>query len=174
MDKESILDNAKALVTGDRAKDYGTPLENMAHIANMWNAYLDGKKTIEPHDVAQMMIHVKQARASTSPLKADHYEDIAGYAAVAGAAAWEGLTEKVLDKEYEPVVMNPMSEEQKEKCMLAMNGMLKNNGVQVTIKPSLYVDDSDEPAVCVDCEKFFKGCNCAIFNPPIYKTKDDK
>jgi hypothetical protein len=46
----------------------------------MWSSYLD--HTIEPHDVAAMMIIVKLSRIQTSPTKRDSWVDLAGYAAL--------------------------------------------------------------------------------------------
>ncbi len=61
----------------------------------MWNSYISGvmerKRSdgelhilgdiLDMHDVAWMMILLKASRATTSPLKRDHYADAAGYMA---------------------------------------------------------------------------------------------
>ena len=36
MNRNEALDKAKALVTGDRAKDYGNAYDNHARIAKLW------------------------------------------------------------------------------------------------------------------------------------------
>lgn len=88
-----IIESAAALVGGDRRDAYGAdPMPGFAKIATLWNGLLiiAGKATASPideHDVAQMMVSLKQARAYTGPLRLDHYIDEAGWAALAGEAA---------------------------------------------------------------------------------------
>jgi Domain of unknown function (DUF6378) len=81
--KESILEEAIRITTGDRRRDYDHALPNHQRIADLWNAYLnlrkDPKADISPLDVATMMILLKIARAAHSPTR-DSYVDIAGYA----------------------------------------------------------------------------------------------
>lgn len=74
---ESITDEAKAIVAGDRASDYGDANESFTRIAKLWSAYTG--TTISPWDVAQMMILLKVSRAKTSR-KRDTLVDIVGYA----------------------------------------------------------------------------------------------
>lgn len=74
---ESITDEAKTIVAGDRASDYGDANESFARIAKLWSAYTG--TTISPWDVAQMMILLKVSRAKTSR-KRDTLVDIVGYA----------------------------------------------------------------------------------------------
>lgn len=45
----------------------------------MWSAYLG--RPIAPHDVAAMMALLKVSRIAWSPNRADHWLDLAGYAA---------------------------------------------------------------------------------------------
>lgn len=78
---ESIIDEAKVIVAGDRASDYGDANESFSRIAKLWSAYTG--TTISPWDVAQMMILLKVSRAKTSR-KRDTLVDIAGYAECAG------------------------------------------------------------------------------------------
>lgn len=74
---ESITDEAKTIVAGDRASDYGDANESFARIAKLWSAYMG--TNISPWDVAQMMILLKVSRAKTSR-KRDTLVDIVGYA----------------------------------------------------------------------------------------------
>jgi len=74
---ESITDEAKTIVAGDRASDYGDANESFTRIAKLWSAYTG--TTISPWDVAQMMILLKVSRAKTSR-KRDTLVDIVGYA----------------------------------------------------------------------------------------------
>lgn len=57
---------------------YGSPEDNFARIAALWNAAELGN--FAPSDVALAMILVKVARQMHSP-KSDNWVDIAGYAA---------------------------------------------------------------------------------------------
>lgn len=90
--RAALLREAEILVTGDRNKSYGSPTENFANIADLWNVQfkhklVDGAK-FTPTDVAVAMIHVKQARLIAQP-KRDNFTDIAGYA----ACGWEAEAE---------------------------------------------------------------------------------
>lgn len=77
-----ILEEAARIVTTDRNTDYDSPERNFERIAKMWSAY----KGVDflPHDVAAMQAMVKLARIASSPGKADHWVDLAGYAACGG------------------------------------------------------------------------------------------
>ena len=79
----SILESAIAVTSGDRRRDYDTPLANHERIANLWNAYIQSRSNpqdpISATDVSHMMILLKIARACKTPT-ADTYIDIAGYA----------------------------------------------------------------------------------------------
>ena len=74
---QSITDEAKTIVAGDRASDYGDASESFARIAKLWSAYTG--VNINSWDVAQMMILLKVSRAKTSR-KRDTLVDIVGYA----------------------------------------------------------------------------------------------
>lgn len=74
---ESITDEAKTIVAGDRAQDYGDATESFKRIAALWTAWKGVEFT--PWDVAQMMILLKVSRAKTSR-KRDTLVDIIGYA----------------------------------------------------------------------------------------------
>lgn len=80
MRKEEMLDAAKATVA-TRGDSYGTPLENMRDIAELWSMYLP-----EPVDAWEVpILNMLQKIARLRKNKGDHQDswiDIAGYAAV--------------------------------------------------------------------------------------------
>lgn len=80
--RESILDDAKKAVCGDREASYGSPEDNFNTIALLWSDYLTTKVTAK--DVACMMALLKIARIKTGEPKADNWVDLAGYAACGG------------------------------------------------------------------------------------------
>lgn len=89
--RESILDDAKKAVCGDREMDYGSPEDNFNVIAGLWTEYLNGDNNgtramlnITAKDVACMMALLKIARIKTGEPKADNWVDLAGYAACGG------------------------------------------------------------------------------------------
>ena len=88
--RADILDRAKAIVTGEREKQYGKPEDNFAIIAELWGAYTGYK--FSPVDVAMMMALLKVARIKTGDYLADNYVDICGYVACAGEIAGKGAT----------------------------------------------------------------------------------
>ena len=88
MKRAEILDNARACVCGGREMDYGTPEDNFARIAALWEAYTGHKYS--PMDVAVMMGLLKIARIKTGNGITDSFIDLAGYAACAGELATEG------------------------------------------------------------------------------------
>ena len=89
--RETILDAAKRCVCGDREQDYGSPENNFATIAELWQTYLKCTSvppgteiTILPQDVAAMLALLKIARIASGHAKADNWIDLAGYAACGG------------------------------------------------------------------------------------------
>lgn len=78
-----VLDEAKALITGDRNKSYGSPVQNFQNTADMWNVQFRHKlKTnavFTPSDVAQAMVLLKMARMIAGK-KQDNWTDVVGYA----------------------------------------------------------------------------------------------
>jgi hypothetical protein len=82
--RQEVLDEARRLVCGDRASEYGPPSKSFTRIAQSMSALgfsAPGGGSIRPHDVALLMICVKLARLVESPEKEDGWVDIAGYAA---------------------------------------------------------------------------------------------
>jgi hypothetical protein len=82
-----LLDEAKAVVTGDRSEDYGSSYASFSRIAAMWGAYLG--TPVEPRDVAAMMSLLKISRLTTKG-KRDSWVDLAGYAALGAAMDEDG------------------------------------------------------------------------------------
>lgn len=90
MTRTEILATATDYVSIDRNATHGEPEDNFATIAKLWEAYLFGRKNrsgLGPHDVAVMNILQKVSRICNSPECADHWIDIAGYAACGGQCA---------------------------------------------------------------------------------------
>lgn len=83
---ENLLQEAEAIIYGDREATYGKPGKNLLAIADYWTVHLKHKygfdKQITMDDVCQMMIAVKQARLLNSPTHHDSMVDIAGYVAL--------------------------------------------------------------------------------------------
>jgi hypothetical protein len=76
MDKESILDEAKRIVHGDRGENYGHPFEDFSRTAQIWSAILGTEVT--PENVALCMVGLKISREVNRP-KRDNIVDGAGY-----------------------------------------------------------------------------------------------
>lgn len=71
MKRKEILDTAIKCVCDDREQDYGSPENNFATIAKLWNIYLDTDQ-IDAHDVAVMMALLKVARIISGQAKDDN------------------------------------------------------------------------------------------------------
>ena len=82
MKREQILDKAKTLISGERAKDYGDAYLNHKRIAELWSPILD--KDITVKQVYACMIAVKLSRLIETPDHEDSWIDICGYAALGG------------------------------------------------------------------------------------------
>ena len=84
--REALLDMAKAVVCGEREKQYGSPEDSFRAIADYWTVYLRQTGNLPEHreltseDAAIMMILLKVARQAGRG-KLDNWVDIAGYAA---------------------------------------------------------------------------------------------
>ena len=86
MTREDILDTAKQLISGPRAKDYGDARDNFDRIAAGWNIIienLDGPVTAK--HVALMMDWVKTARLLETIDHEDSWIDKCGYSALGGS-----------------------------------------------------------------------------------------
>ena len=88
--RETVLDDAKYAVCGDRDKQYGSPEDNFDQIARFWSVYLHSNLT--SCDVANMMILFKVGRNITGEAKLDNWVDIAGYAACGADCQFSNLS----------------------------------------------------------------------------------
>jgi hypothetical protein len=79
--RSRCLETARDLITGDRNRDYGEPLDNFQRIATGWAVVLGCEVT--PHQVALCMAWLKIARLCETPGHADSYVDAAAYVALA-------------------------------------------------------------------------------------------
>lgn len=77
----SILDEAQAVIYGDREKTYGHPAVNLERIASYWSIHLGVNVSID--DVCQMMVLLKVARLKNQPTHRDSMVDTCGYMALA-------------------------------------------------------------------------------------------
>jgi hypothetical protein len=79
---ESVAAIADKLVNTDRQAAYGHPYDNHKRIADLWNAYINGRKVagpLTPQDVATLMILLKVARLENGYHR-DSVIDMCGYA----------------------------------------------------------------------------------------------
>ena len=80
--RASALDEAKALITGDRNNAYGPPTQDFDRTARMANGFgfqVNGQP-LQAHHVAVFMILLKMSRLAWTPGKRDSWVDTAGYA----------------------------------------------------------------------------------------------
>jgi len=86
MTRDEIIENAKTLISGQRAIDYGDARDNFDRIAAGWNIItenLDGPITAK--HVALMMDWVKTARLLETIDHDDSWIDKVGYSALGGS-----------------------------------------------------------------------------------------
>ncbi len=76
----TILEEANAIVNGERRKLYGPPKEEFPRIAAMWSSILG--TTVTAEQVCLCMIAGKLMRLSTTPKHRDSLVDIVGYACI--------------------------------------------------------------------------------------------
>ena len=89
-----LLAEASALTSQDRNEEYGDPVDNMTHIADIFNA-ITGHQ-LKPSDVPILHVATKLARRRTSPLKKDHYVDTMAYMGIAYECELEEKNENTL------------------------------------------------------------------------------
>lgn len=82
LDRQEVLNTAKSLIEGDRARDYGDAYEMHRRIAAGWTEILN--VNVKPHEVALCMAWLKVSRLVETPGHKDSYVDLAAYAALAG------------------------------------------------------------------------------------------
>lgn len=98
----SVLDEAKAIINGERQDVYGSPEDSFQLIANYWNTYLnsvgdferipetqDDAVNLTAGDVALMMTLFKIAREANQH-KRDNVRDAAGYMGIYADMQGEG------------------------------------------------------------------------------------
>ena len=88
MKRDKILDEAKNLVNGPRAKDYGDAYENHERVAQLWGTILG--QDVSVSQVYQCLMALKLARLIVSPTQTDSWVDIAGYASLGGEIDGKG------------------------------------------------------------------------------------
>jgi hypothetical protein len=90
--RSAVLSDADHLINGDRNNQYGPPSQDFSRTAALWSIYLDGRRSLEAHDVAAMMILLKLSRISWSAETRDSWVDIAGYA----ACGWDTVQDRLV------------------------------------------------------------------------------
>lgn len=81
VNRADLLEEAITLTTGDRHKDYGSPVETHQIIADIFNAITG--RNLTARDAAVFHIATKLARTRTSPTKRDSWVDLMAYAGIA-------------------------------------------------------------------------------------------
>lgn len=75
--RAALLREAEKLTCGDRNATYGPPVENMQHIADIFNAITG--RDLTAREIAQIHMATKLARTSTTPDHFDSYVDLMAY-----------------------------------------------------------------------------------------------
>lgn len=88
MKRDKLLDEAKNLVNGPRAVDYGDAYENHERVAQLWSTILG--QDVSVSQVYQCLMALKLARLIVSPTHTDSWVDIAGYASLGGEIDGKG------------------------------------------------------------------------------------
>ena len=83
-----IFKKAEEILNGNRQGQYGKPERNLSDIANVWNWYLNARKSgqsagLDAKDVGIMMALLKIVRAASGYYKDDNYVDAINYLALA-------------------------------------------------------------------------------------------
>jgi len=86
MKRDDVLDKAKELINGQRAKDYGDAFDNHTRIAEGWNVIVTGALMshgyLTEQHVILMMDWVKTARLLETIEHEDSWVDKVGYSAL--------------------------------------------------------------------------------------------
>ena len=88
MKRDEVLDTAKELINGDRARTYGDHTTLNDRVSAGWSAITGAE--ITPLHVDLMMVFLKMIRITASPGHADSYADAAGYIALAAELEPDG------------------------------------------------------------------------------------
>lgn len=105
-----LLLTAGKTILQDRAGLHGSAENSFQMIGDMWSAYIEhlifvrngikARISLQPVDVAQMMVQLKQARSLYGDAaNADNFVDAIGYAALAGMLQLPDTTEQRDDTE---------------------------------------------------------------------------
>jgi len=113
LDRNSIIDQAKSLINGERETTYGDPLVAHGHIAKGWSAIL-GVEKIPPSTVALMMAWLKISRILSNKKHEDSYIDAIGYMALSAECAEkeDGYEKKAFSVQEEASSKSGESEKQ--------------------------------------------------------------
>ena len=83
---QSILEEADAIINGERQDQYGNPEDSFQIVADFWTVYLIHKYNFEwsldAEDIAIMMSLLKHARMLGQNSKRDNFVDAIGYLAI--------------------------------------------------------------------------------------------
>lgn len=94
-ERGKLLEDAKKIVCGERAEQYGDVESCFSTIGHLWTSYLGSE--ISARDVSNMMVLLKIARNKSGGHR-DNWVDIAGYAACgAECDAWRQADKKSND-----------------------------------------------------------------------------
>jgi hypothetical protein len=97
MKRDDVLETAKALINGDRARDYGDALEMHTRIADGWNiivaSALRTHGSITASHVALMMDWLKTSRLLVTLNHADSWVDKTAYSALGAEFQHSGAKE---------------------------------------------------------------------------------
>jgi hypothetical protein len=85
--RTKILEEATALINGDREQDYGTPQESFGCTSKMWAAYWG--HPVSDADVCNLMTLLKVSRLRNGPHR-DSNVDAAGYMALGAEMSMGG------------------------------------------------------------------------------------
>jgi hypothetical protein len=96
MTPEEIIDEAKRLITKERAEAYGDYNSMFKNVATMWTAYFGFNVTGQ--DVPICMALVKMMRQKQGKDLDDNFIDIIGYAALAAGTKKNGVADLVAEK----------------------------------------------------------------------------
>lgn len=91
-----MMQEAETLTLGARNASYGPPVDNMQHIADIFNAWTG--RDLSAREVAQIMTATKLARSQTSPTHRDSYVDTMGYRGIEYECALDEATKKAPPK----------------------------------------------------------------------------
>ena len=75
--RATLLQTAKDLTCGERNVAYGSPVDQAARAAAIFNAW--SGRNLTATEISQAMVAVKLSRMPSSPTKADHYADAMAY-----------------------------------------------------------------------------------------------